>query len=56
MFQIYTDHLVIYQSFNIFTQETLYPFIIWKKDWRCPSQKFFETSTFYNLFTVLKNE
>ena len=32
IFQIYTDLLVIYQNFHIFTQDTLYTFIIWKKN------------------------
>ena len=56
IFQINTDLLVIYQNINIFTQETSYLSIIWKKIWRFPAKTFFETSTFYNLFTILKSK
>ena len=48
MFEKSTDLLVIYQYINIFTPDTLYPSIIWKKNLRSPSHKFFESSTFYN--------
>ena len=52
IFQIKTNLLVIYQDINIFTKETLYPSIIWKKNWRSRLLAFFETSTFYHIFTV----
>ena len=48
MFEKSTDLLVIYQYINIFTPDTLYTSIIWKKNLRSPSHKFFESSTFYN--------
>ena len=48
MFEKSTNLLVIYQYINIFTSDTLYPSIIWKKNLRSPSHKFFESSTFYN--------
>ena len=44
IFQINTDLLVIYQSINSSTQETLYPsFILKKKKWLSQLQAFFET-------------
>ena len=56
MLQIKTSLLVIYQIVNIFKQETLYPSFISEKNWRYPSQEFFETSTFYSIFTILNRE
>ena len=56
IFQIKTNLLVIYQDINIFTKETLYPSIIWKKNWRSRLLAFFETSTFYHIFTVFNSE
>ena len=35
-----------------FTQETLHPSFISKRNLRSPQQKFFETSTFYHIFTI----
>ena len=59
IFQINTDLLVIFQKFNIFTHETLYLSIILKKEkkkWPSPSPTFFQTSTFYNIFTLFNSE
>ena len=49
-----TNLLIIWRNVNIFTQVTLHPSIISGKKWRSPLQTFFETSTFYHLFTIFK--
>ena len=54
VFQIKTNLLVIYQIINIFTQETLYPSFISKKNLRSPLETIFETSTFYHIFYYFK--
>ena len=56
MFQINTSLLVVYQSINIFTQVTLYPFFLSKRSWHSLLQTFFKTSTFttFSLFLTLK--
>ena len=56
IFQINTNILVIYHNINIFIQETLYPPVISKNSWCSPSQTFFETSTFYHIFTIFNIE
>ena len=55
IFQINTNLLLIYQNINIFTQETLYLFIIWKKRWHCPSQNFLKHPLFktFSLFLTM---
>ena len=56
IFQINTNLLLIQRNVNIFTQETLYPSFISKKNWHSLSQTFFETTTFYHFFTIFKSE
>ena len=56
IFHINTNLLILQRNVNIFTQETLYPSINSEKNWRSPSQTFFETSTFCHFFTIFKSE
>ena len=42
IFQINTNLLIIQRNVNIFTQQTLYPSFILRKNWRSPSQTFYE--------------
>ena len=54
IFQIKSDLLVIYQNINIFTQETWYPSILWKKICALHCKSFSKHSLFAALSLFLK--